>query len=159
MPTKSKARVRGTRKTRRTIQKIANRILDETSKSTVEEGAKRLGLVNHDIKNLRAGNLPSLQLVLRLIAKGRYSPEALIRDGQLKKLPKSASTRPAQQRLISGRIRKLAKEQEAASLVKATGLSIYHIYQLRVGNKPAGIHTVLGFIDAGSSPDEIFFGR
>lgn len=159
MPTKPSTRVRGTAKTRRTIQRIADRILRETQASTVEEGARRLGLVNHDIKNLRAGNLPSLQLILRLVGKGRYSPEALIRKGELKKLPKAASTRPAQQRLISGRIRKLAKEHDAQALVKTTGLSIYHIYQLRVGNKPAGIHTVLGFIDAGSSPDEIFFGR
>ena len=89
-------------------RRIARRILADTADYTVEEGAKRLGLVPHDIKNLRAGNLPSLQQLLRLIAKGRYCPEALIFNDELRKLPPRVSTRQAQRRLISARIRKLA---------------------------------------------------
>jgi hypothetical protein len=145
--------------TRRTIRRIARRILAETADCTVEEGAKRLGLVPHDIKNLRAGNLPSLQQVLRLVATGRYCPEALIFDDALRKLPPRFATRPAQRRLISARIRKLAGERDAASLARKTGLSVYSIYQLRVGNSPPGIHALLGFINSGVPASEIFFGR
>jgi hypothetical protein len=153
------AKVRGSAMTRRTVRQIARRILAETSDCTVEEGAQRLGLAHHDIKNLRAGNLPSLQLILRLIEKGRYNPEALIFEDELRKLPPRLSTRQAQRRAINARVRKLAIEGDAPMLAKATGLSIYNIYQLRVGNRPPGIHTVLGFIDAGISPNQIFLGK
>ena len=76
---------RGSPKTRRTVKRIAKNILDECADSTIAAAAKRTGLEPHDIKNLRAGNLPSLQLVLRLVARGHYSPEALIRQGKLRK--------------------------------------------------------------------------
>ena len=153
------AKTRGSPMTRRTIRRIARRILADTADHTVEEGAKRLGLVPHDIKNLRAGNLPSLQQLLRLVAKGRCCPEALIFDDEIRKLPSRTSTRQVQRRLISARIRKLASERDAASLARKTGLSIYSIYQLRVGNSPPGIHALLGFVNAGVPVSEIFFGQ
>lgn len=153
------AKTRGSPMTRRTIRRIAQCILDETAGDTVERGARRLGLVPHDIKNLRAGNLPSLQQILRLVAKGRYCPEALIFDNELRKLPSRFSTRKAQRRQISARIRKLAAGRDAASLARRTGLSIYSIYQLRVGNSPPGIHALLGFVNAGVPVFEVFFGQ
>jgi hypothetical protein len=158
-PPGAPAKIRGSVRTRRTLRRIAKSILDETADDTVQAGADRLGLVYHDIKNLRAGNLPGLQLLLRLVAKGHYCPDALIRDGRIKKLSARVSTRAARQNSVTKRVRNHAHDSDAASLAKATGLSIYSIYQLRVGNRPAGIHTILAFIDAGIPTHEIFFGR
>ena len=150
---------RGSPKTRRTVKRIAKLILEDCADSSIVDAAVRTGLEPHDIKNLRAGNLPSLQLVLRLVARGHYSPDALIRHGKLRKLPRRTSTRGAQRKLIAARIRRLTKQQDAAQLAKATGLSVYNIYQHRVANKSPGLHTVLGLIDAGVSPSEVFLGR
>ncbi len=134
--------------------------MKEAKGRTREEAAERTGAHVDDIKNLKAGNLPSLKLFLRVVREGRFDPEVLIKKNDLKKLPSSVSTRGARATAISDRVRKLAKEGDPATLADQTGLSIYTIYQHRVANKRVGLHTILAFIDAGVvSPREIFLGR
>jgi len=121
--------------------------------------AKRLGLDSYDIKNLRAGNLPSLDMVLKLVTKGRFSPESIIYGRTFKKLSPGVSTKNAQPRLINTRIRKLASSKPAQEWGNATGLAVHSIYQLRVSGARAGLHTVLGFLNAGIPLEEVFFGK
>ena len=159
-PPGSESKTRGSQASRRQIRQIAQRILKEAKGRTPLEASPRTGAHVTDIKNLKAGNLPSLKLVLRVVRDGRFDPEALIKKNDLKKLPSGVSTKNARAKLISARIRKIAKEQHPATLAKAAGLSIYTIYQHRVANKRAGLHTILAFIDAGVvSAREIFLGH
>lgn len=158
-PPGSESKTRGSQTSRRQIRQIAQRILKEAKGCTREEASARTGAHVDDIKNLKAGNLPSLKLFLRVVRDGRFDPEALIKKNDLKKLPSGASTKNARAKLISARIRKISKQQDPARLAKATGLSIYTIYQHRVANKRVGLHTILAFIDAGVvSAREIFLG-
>ena len=153
-------KTRGSVASRRIIRQVAKRILQESNGRTREEAAKITGAHVDDIKNLKAGNLPSLKLFLRVVREGRYDPEALIKKNDLRQLPASVATKNARSRQISERIRKLAKENDPASLSEATGLSIYTIYQHRVANKRVGLHTVLAFVDAGVvSAREVFLGQ
>ncbi len=108
---------------------------------------------------MKAGNLPSLKLFLRVVRNGRFDPDVLIKKSDLKKLPSGVSTRNARAKLISARIREIAKREDPAKLAKTTGLSIYTIYQHRVASKRVGLHTILAFVDAGVvSAREVFLG-
>ena len=159
-PPGSESKTRGSQTSRRQIRQIARRLLKEARGCTREEAAERTGAHVDDIKNLKAGNLPSLKLFLRVVRQGRFDPKALIEKNDLKKLPSSVSTRGARANAISDRVRKLAKQNDPATLADQTGLSIYTIYQHRVANKRVGLHTILAFIDAGVvSPRQIFLGR
>jgi len=152
-------KTRGSEASRQQIRRLARRILKEARGRTREEAAALTGAHVNDIKNLKAGNLPSLKLVLRVVRNGRFDPDALIERNDLKKLPASRSTRGARASLISARIRKLAKENDPSMLAAATGLSVYTIYQHRVANKQVGLHTILSFVDAGVvSARKIFLG-
>ncbi len=154
------SKTRGSQVSRRQIRQIAARLLKEAKGCTREEAAERTGAHVDDIKNLKAGNLPSLKLVLRVVREGRFDPDALVKKNQLKKLPASVSTRGARSTAIAERVRKLAKDNDPAVLADKTGLSIYTIYQHRVANKRVGLHTILAFVDAGVvSPRQIFLGR
>ncbi|MCP5040376.1 MAG: hypothetical protein GY944_05050 [bacterium] len=159
-PPGGESKTRGSQVSRRQIRQIAQRILKEAKGRTREEASARTGAHVDDIKNLKAGNLPSLKLFLRVVRDGRYDPEVLIKKNELKKLPASVSTRSARAKLISERIRKVAKDGDPATLAQDTGLSIYTIYQHRVANKRVGLHTILAFVDAGAvSAREVFLGR
>ncbi len=149
----------GSPKTRQTVRQMGKRILDAVADNTAVEGAKSLGIDTHDVNNLRAGNLPSLDIVIKLISNGRYSPESIIFGKSLQKLPPKFQTKACKKQLISNRIRKLSQSKPAQQWSKATGLSAQSIYQLRVSGSRAGLHTVLGFINAGVSMSDIFFGK
>jgi hypothetical protein len=149
----------GSPKTRQTVRQMGKRILDAVANNTAVEGAKSLGIDTHDVNNLRAGNLPSLDIVIKLISNGRYSPESIIFGKNLQKLPPKFQTKACKKQLISNRIRKLSQSKPAQQWSKATGLSAQSIYQLRVSGSRAGLHTVLGFINAGVSMSDIFFGK
>ena len=154
------SKTRGSQASRRIIRQIAKRILKESEGRTREAAAAITGAHVDDIKNLKAGNLPSLKLFLRVVREGRFDPDALVKKNALKKLPSGVSIRNAHSKQISERIRKLAKELDPAELSKSTGLSIYTIYQHRVANKRVGLHTILAFVDAGVvSCREIFLGQ
>ncbi|MDP6978088.1 MAG: hypothetical protein QF570_05725 [Myxococcota bacterium] len=159
-PSGGDSKTRGSQVSRRQIRQIAARLLKEAKGRTREEAAERTGALVDDVKNLKAGNLPSLKLILRVVREGRFDPDALVRKNDLKKLPASVSTRGARSAAIAERVRKLAKNGDPAALADKTGLSIYTIYQHRVANKRVGLHTILAFVDAGVvSPREIFLGR
>jgi len=154
------SKTRGSKTSRRQVRRIAQRILKEAKGRTREEASERTGAHVDDIKNLKAGNLPSLKLVLRVVRKGRCDPNVLISKYQLKKLPAGVSTRGARSEQIAARIRKLAKDSDPAELAAKTGLSIYTIYQHRVAGKRVGLHTILAFVDAGVvTASQIFLGR
>lgn len=145
--------------TRQMVRKIGKRILEYVSDCTPVEGAKLLGLDSYDIKNLRAGNLPSLDMVIKLVRDGRFSPKSIMLGKKLEKLSSKVSTQSVQQRLINNRVRTLAASKPAQAWGKSTGLAVHSIYQLRVAGARAGIHTVLGFMNAGVTLEEIFFGK
>jgi hypothetical protein len=149
----------GSTKTRSMVRDIGKRILAQCAGQSPNDVAKRLGLDSYDIKNLRAGNLPSLDMVLKLVTKGRFSPESIIYGRSFKKLSSGVSTKNAQPRLINTRIRKLASSRPAQEWGNATGLAVHSIYQLRVSGARAGLHTVLGFLNAGIPLEEVFFGK
>ncbi len=149
----------GSPETRRMVSQIGKRILGHCAGRSPNEVAKELGLDAYDVKNLRAGNSPSLDMVLKLVNKGRFSPESIIYGKKFEKLGSRVSTRPAQQRLINARVRKLAASKPAQEWGDATGLAVHSIYQLRVSGARAGLHTVLGFLNAGVSLDELIFGK
>ncbi len=154
------SKTRGSKTSRRQVRRIAQRILKEAKGRTREEASERTGAHVDDIKNLKAGNLPSLKLVLRVVRNGRCDPNVLISKYQLKKLPAGVSTRGARSEQIAARIRKLAKDSDPAELAAKTGLSIYTIYQHRVAGKRVGLHTILAFVDAGVvTASQIFLGR
>ena len=149
----------GSPTTRQMVRQIGKRILDFCADCTPVEGAKQLGLDSYDIKNLRAGNLPSLDMVIKLVRDGRFSPKSILLGKKLEKLAPKVSTASVQQRLINNRVRTMAASKPAQEWGKATGLAVHSIYQLRVAGARAGIHTVLGFMNAGVSLDELFFGK
>jgi hypothetical protein len=125
---------------------------------TAAKAAERLGLVTHDINNLKAGNRASLDIVIKLINRGGFSPESIIYGPGLKKMRGAGSTRTVRKGLISSRIRQLARSRPAQEWSKSTELSIHSIYQLRIAGSRAGIHAVLGFINAGIPVQKLFFG-
>ena len=154
------SKTRGSKTSRLQVRRIAQLILKEAKGRTREEASERTGAHVDDIKNLKAGNLPSLKLVLRVVRNGRCDPNVLIAKHQLKKLPAGVSTKGARAEQIAARIRKLAKESDPAELAAKTGLSIYTIYQHRVAGKRVGLHTILAFVDAGVvTASQVFLGR
>jgi hypothetical protein len=148
----------GSPQTRKMVEEIGKRILGFCKGHTPNEVAVKLGLDAYDVKNLRAGNLPSLDMVLKMVDAGRYSPESIIYGKALTKLDSKVSTKNAKPKLINERVRKLAASKPAQDWGKATGLAVHSIYQLRVSGARAGLHTVLGFLNAGVSIDELFYG-
>ncbi len=163
-PSREKAsgswKTRGSSASRRIIRQIAKRILKEAEGRTREEAASLTGALVSDIKNLKAGNLPSLKLFLRVVRDGGFDPDALIHDNELRRLPPRTSTRNARSKLISDRVHKLAKSYDPAELSKTTGLSIYTIYQHRVADKRVGLHTLIALVISGVvTAREIFLGQ
>ncbi len=147
----------GSPATRAITRKIGKLILAASAGHLKKDAARMLGVREYDVKNLLAGNQPSLSMVIRLVSGGRFAPRPLLEGRALQKLPKSVSTRGVQQRFISARIRQAAAQKSAPALAEATGLTVTGIYQLRSG-KPAGLHAVLGFMLAGVSVESLFFG-
>lgn len=143
---------------RKILQRITQTILNECSHSSRAEVAKLLGLNVSHINNLRQGNLPGIRLILKLFRDGKISPKSLILDNKIKKLESEVSTDSAHHDLVSMRVRELARKEDAAELAERSGLPVTTIYQTRVANRRSGLRTILGFIDAGASPDYIFLG-
>ena len=142
---------------RAVLQRISRAILGAQAKEELSQIAARLGVVAWDIKNLRANNLPGLQLMLRLVRKGRFSPRALIEDGKLQKLSANFSTTEATRRAITKRICALAATLSATKWSQKSRLSYSHVYSLRRG-KNVGLRTVIAFILSGADVNELFFG-
>ena len=149
----------GGKNTRAVLRAICERILWHCRGSTAAAAAEQLGLATHDINNLKAGNRASLDIVIKMINKGGFSPESIIFGSGLKKMNPAARKRTVRKSSISARIRQLARSKPAQQWSEATELSIHSIYQLRFSGSRAGIHAVLGFINAGVSVRELFYGK
>ena len=149
---------RGTPKTRRMQRYIADHIYDMTKDLTQAEAAEATGLAGTDIKNMRCGHMPSLRTLIDVIKKLRVTPDSLIAKGKLEPLAKGVRMNGAQLQLVCGRVQKICKEEDAASLAKKTGLPKTSIYQLRTQNARVGIHIYLAFVSAGYSPSTLLFG-
>ncbi len=138
---------------------LHRRILKLCKDFTPTGGSEATGLLVYDIKNLRAGNGPSLRTVLKLVTKGRYSPKFLLFGKRPQKLQEAESTRLVQHRLIAARIRRLARERPAKEVAADTGLPVFTIYEYRGARKRPGLHVILGFLAAGFTTDHLFFGK
>ena len=149
---------RGTAATRRMQRCLAKHILALTKGCTKSEAAKRTGLTVNDIKNLRAGNMPSLRWLICLVRFLRVTPESVVKSGPLDKLPDSVNTRGAQLRLIRARMRHIARSRVPAELADESGLAIMTIYIMRGPNCSVGLHSYLAFVDAGYSASELLLG-
>ena len=145
--------------TRAMLGAISERILSHCPGCTSAAAAERLGLAFHDINNLKAGNRASLDIVIKMINKGEFSPESIIFGPGLKKSRLAARKRSVRKGSISARIRQLARSKPAQQWSETTELSIHSIYQLRISGSRAGIHAVLGFINAGVPVRELFYGK
>ena len=137
---------------------MVKRILQLCGDAPLSGAARITGLSDSDVKNLRAGNALGLAKVLRIITKGRYSPEFLLYGKSPRKLGSDVSTRLAQARLVRSRIRRLAREGNARDLARATGLSIWTIYSHRVRNRSPGLHGALAYLETGISARELLLG-
>lgn len=149
---------RGTRQTRRMQLHLARHILRLTKSRSIAEGAELVGLTTNDIKNLRAGNMPSLRSLLCLVRTQRVTPSSLLSTGELQPLPRRASLRGATERNIKARIQRISRESDPATLAEASGLSIASIYQYRSLNDKIGLHAFLAFVSAGFDADELLLG-
>lgn len=149
----------GGKHTRAVLRAICERILSHCPGCTAAAAAEQLGLATHDINNLKAGNRASLDIVIKMINKGGFSPESIIFGSGLKKKGASARKMAVRKSSVSARIRQLARSKPAQQWSKATELSIHSIYQLRIAGSRAGIHAVLGFINAGVPVRELFYGK
>ena len=149
---------KGTRTTRRILSGMVKRILQLCGDAPRSGAARITGLSDSDVKNLRAGNAPGLAKVLRIITKGRYSPEFLFYGKSPRKLRSDVSTRLAQPRLVRSRIRRLAREGNVHDLARATGLSWWTIYSHRLRNSTPGLHAALAYLQTGISARELLLG-
>ena len=148
----------GTPKTRRMQRHLAEHIHALTCEKTQTEGAGLTGLTVNDMRNFRAGNMPSLRLLISMVKTLRVTPESLLQKSDLVRLPGGKRSPGAKLPLICGRLRKIAKHSEPASLARKTGLPISTIYQLRSKKTTVGLHVFLGFVEAGHSPSELLLG-
>ncbi len=137
---------------------LANTILDLTEGHSIAQSAAITGLTTNDIKNLRAGNMPSLRSLLCLVRTLRKTPRSLISAGRLQPLPKDASLRGATEAKVRSRIQAHSRENDPADLAERSGLSIASIYQYRSLNDKMGLHAYLAFVDAGYDADELLLG-
>jgi hypothetical protein len=138
---------------------LAHAILDLTEGHSIAESAAISGLTTNDIKNLRAGNMPSLRSLLCLVRTLRKTPRSLISGGRLQPLPKETSLRGATEAKVRARIQSLSRENDPADLAERSGLSIASIYQYRSLNDKMGLHAYLAFVDAGYDADELLLGN
>jgi len=137
---------------------LAGHVLRLTDAYSVAGGAEMVGLHPNDIKNLRAGNMPSLRTLVGLIRQLKVTPESLLSRGQLEPLSRGTNTRGVQERLVKSRIQKISRACDPAELAEATGLSIATVYQYRSKNFKVGLHTYLAFVSAGYSASELLLG-
>ena len=138
----SRSGPQGTARTRAQVNAPGQRILDFAAEQTIREAAARMGLDYFDLKNLRAGNQASLNMVLKLITIGYFNPEELLTNGQFVTLKGRARSRVRglTKAMISEHIRKLSASRPAKDWSRLTGLTPASIYQLRkIENRSAYI--------------------
>lgn len=159
-PKASGAKAIGSARSRRRVREATARVLAYVQHVSPTEGAPMLGVSVDDIRNMRQGNKLSVPILLKMVRTGRFDPKSVLDGPKLRKLRSTKSARGAQRRLVDGRIRKLSWTRPGAEWAKLTGLSITGAYGLRYTTKAhVTLYTVLGFLDAGHTTDELIFGR
>lgn len=149
----------GSAKARKQVAEITKRVLDFVGYCTPTEAAPMLGVSVDDMRNMRQGNKVSVAILIKLVRVGRFSPKSIIEGPKLRKMAKSKSTIAVYQRRLDGRIRKLAWTRPGKEWAKLTGLSVTGAYGLRYATSASvTLYTVLGFVNAGHSIDELVFG-
>ena len=138
---------------------FSKRILDEAKGKTIAVAADDMGLRLFDIKNLKAGNRPSMDMLIRLVHTGRYAPNYLLFNQGSRKLRTNVSVRGAQVRNIHQRLRNALRARPAQELAAESGLPIQSIYQYRVDGRRPGLHIFLGLVLTGLSPNSLLLGR
>ncbi|MCP4005285.1 MAG: hypothetical protein GY725_13925 [bacterium] len=149
---------RGTPASRRMQRNMAGHILGLSKDLSVSGSAELTGLTNNDIKNLRAGNMPSFSMLQRFVKKMRWTPESIFATGKLKKLPAGTRTHGADTQKIRRRIQAVCRDNDAQRLASATRIPISNIYQTRTRNAKIGLHTFLSIASAGFSPRSLLLG-
>ncbi|MEE2788816.1 MAG: hypothetical protein VX589_15880 [Myxococcota bacterium] len=148
----------GTARTRAQVSELGHHILSYVGHRTIREAAAHMGLDYFDIKNLRAGNQASLNMVLKLVTIGYFNPDHLLSHGTFVQLRGRARSRVRglTKAMISKQIRVMSASRPAKEWSKLTGLTPASIYQLRKNRKQISLHTVLAFIHAGAKIRQIF---
>lgn len=144
--------------TERIIRRMTKGLLDYVSDDGPMAAAARVGLEVYEINNLRAGSHMTLPLFIKLIKRGRWTPESLIEGKDFEKLPESVATRTITLEAIDRRIKKVSHTRPAYEWVKDTGLSLHTIYSVRSTHHRPGLRTVLGFVRGGVPLRDILFG-
>ena len=149
----------GSARSRRRVRDITTRVLAHVKDDASTEAAPILGVGVADVRNMRQGNKVSVPILLKMIRVGRFDPRSIIEGPKLRKLRSARSVRGAQQRLVDARVCKLACTRPGKEWVRLTGLSIRSAYGLRsASGAHVTLYTLLGFLDAGHTIDELIFG-
>ena len=148
----------GTEETRAQVERIGQAIMDLACGKTIKAAADDSGLAYFDIKNLRAGNHASLNMVLKLITQGGFTPDSVLSGEGLKPLRGRGKSRVKglTKPMIAGHIRALSSSRPAKEWADRTGLTPASIYQLRKDRQQISLHTVLAFINGGAKMKDIF---
>ncbi len=147
-------------KAKRLAKEMRLRVLKHCEDYTAKEAGKLMGLGPNDMANLRAGNGVSLLMLVRIIKNGRFTPNSLLSGKTLRRLRTGTSTRGVRAESITKRICKIALDGPPQHVARKTGLAAVTLYQFRT--QPPNIvslHTVLSFIEAGYSTDQLILGR
>ena len=157
MTTKTKAI--GSAKARKIVKQTTKRVLDRTKNLTPTEAAEELGLGVDDIRNLRQGTGKfSVPMLVKMVKAG-FDPGSILYATGTGLRKHKRPTRGVQQRFINKRIGKLAYEHTGKELAKLTGLSVTGAYGLRYNTDAhVTLYTILGFVEAGYTLDELVFG-
>ena len=149
----------GSPKSRRTVKAATKRALKAVKRLTPTDAALVLGVSVNDVRNMRQGNNLSIPILLKMVRKGGYTPSSILFGPDLEMFNGTKSRRGAQQRLVNGRIRKLARQRPGKEIAKLTGLSVTGAYGLRY-NAGANVtlYTIMGFHHAGHDIDSMIFG-
>ena len=144
---------------RKIARDLRLRVLKYCEKYTAKEASRVMGLGPNDIANLRAGNGPSLVMIMRLVKNGGFTANSIFWGKTLRKQPKGTATRGVRADLITKRVSQITIDSSPQELAKKTGLAAITIYQYRTRPpKVVSLHTLLCFIEAGFSAKDLLFG-
>ena len=118
-------------KARKIARELRARVLKHCEKQTAKEASETMGLGPNDIANLRAGNGPSLMMLVRLITHGRFNAQTIIWGPTLRKSPKTTKVDGVRAELITRRVSQITIDSSPQELAKKTGLAAITIYQYR----------------------------
>ncbi len=140
------------------LDEMRERVIADYETKTTTQIAEEYGVPASDIRNLVSGHGIGMQMLLRMVARGRLSPNYLILGKGRRQLKPSETVRKAQPKQVHKRLVTLLKDKSARELSEATGLSINTIYQCRVPGQYVGIRVLLGLVLAGHKPDTLVLG-